>query len=136
MNNIIYRITLVFGHVLQMLYMTLIPYLLIYSISPNYMKHGEPQTDHLLRRAEIPQNARSPPKIKGKSLNLRRQKNSDYGIFWEKMDEMFYICFTSETPKNQTCKTFNETWTKNIIKYTHAHIRAHIYKDDNNKNYV
>ena len=72
MNNIIYRITLVFGHVLQMLYMTLIPYLLIYSISPNYMKHGEPQTDHLLRRMEIPENARSPPKIKGKNLNLRR----------------------------------------------------------------
>lgn len=28
------------------------------------MKPREPQTDHLLRRAEIPQNARSPPKIK------------------------------------------------------------------------
>lgn len=65
MNNIIYRITLVFGHVLQMLYMTLIPYLLIYSISPNYLKHWEPQTDHLVGRRETPQNARSPPKHNG-----------------------------------------------------------------------
>ena len=47
-------------------------YLLIYSISPNYMKHGEPQTDHFVRRRETPQNTRGPPKIKEKSLNLRR----------------------------------------------------------------
>ena len=55
-----------------MFYTALIPYLLIYSISPNYVKHGEPQTSHLMRRAGIPENARGPPKIKGKSLNLRR----------------------------------------------------------------
>ena len=72
MNNIIYRITLILGCVLLLFYTALIPYLLIYSISPNYMKLGEPQTDHLLRRAEIPQNARSPPKTKEKSLNLER----------------------------------------------------------------
>ena len=95
MNNIIYRITLVFGHVLQMLYMTLIPYLLIYSISPNYMKHGEPQTDHLMRCMELPENARGPPKTKAKSLNLKRYRNSDNGIFWEKLAEMFYKCFTA-----------------------------------------
>ena len=72
MNNIIYRITLILGSVLLLFYTALIPYLLIYSISPNYLKHGEPQTDHFVKQAGTPQNARGPPKIKEKSLNLRR----------------------------------------------------------------
>ena len=36
------------------------------------MKLGEPQADHFVKRRETPQKARGPPKIKGKSLNLRR----------------------------------------------------------------
>jgi len=47
-------------------------YLLIFYISPNYKKLGEPQTDHLVERRELRKKARSPPKIKGNSLNLRR----------------------------------------------------------------
>ena len=68
----IIEITLIFGSVLQLFYTATNTYLLIYSISPNYLKHGEPQTDHFVRRRETPQNTRGPPKIKEKSLNLRR----------------------------------------------------------------
>lgn len=64
-DYILNRITLIWGRVLQMFYTTLIPYLLIYSISPNYMKLGEPQTDHFVKRRETPQKARSPPKHNG-----------------------------------------------------------------------
>ena len=67
MNIIIYRITLIWGRVLQMFYTTLIPYLLIFYISAYYMKLGEPQTGHLVGRRETPQKARSPPKHKGKT---------------------------------------------------------------------
>ena len=72
MIDIILDITLILGCVLLLFYTALIPYLLIYSISPDYVKSGEPQADHLVRRAGIPENARGPPKQKGKSLNLER----------------------------------------------------------------
>lgn len=105
MTLLIYRTTLILGSVLLLFYTALIPYLLIFYISANYMKLGEPQADHLVKRAESPQKARGPPKTKGKSLNLRRLKNSDYGIFWEKMAEMFYKYCTCVKQKCKTCKT-------------------------------
>ena len=105
MTLFIYRTTLILGSVLLLFYTALIPYLLIFYISAYYVKLGEPQTDHFVKQAGTPKNTRSPPKIKGKSLNLRRKKNSDYGRFWEKMVEVFYKYCTCVKQKCKTCKT-------------------------------
>ena len=121
------RITLILGSVLLLFYAALIPYLLIYSISPNYMKLAEPQTGHWLRRAGIPENARGPPKKKRKNLNLRRYENSDNGIFLEKMAEMFYKYCTRKTENVKHVKHWCKTWAcKTLIKNIHAYMRANI----------